>query len=237
MKTAETHSLFLSGVKTKAFLSALGELPDLRWEVNPKKHVFSLIDEVRNPIMDIRLPLPFPPIQENYIPSSYLSEVEERHPPYMIVLIQAGAAALGYAEEGEIYLHKNIKKYMKRHKRGKSQISYLNSKGKSKAGSRIRLANTISFFEEINDKLTEWEEEFEPERILYSCSAQLWGLLFKSNVTPPFEKKDERLIRIPRDVKIPSMEELLAVNTFVKKGRVTFHGPQEMLRAYLPEEA
>ncbi|MEO1451203.1 MAG: hypothetical protein AAFV07_16855 [Bacteroidota bacterium] len=45
---------------------------------------------------------------------------------------------------------------MKRHKRGKAQISYLNTRGKSKAGSRIRLANTVAFFEEINERLQDW---------------------------------------------------------------------------------
>lgn len=234
MKTPETHSLFLPDEKILTFLAGLSELPDLRWETTPKKHSWSVIDHERAPILDIRLPLTFSPISENTLPSEYLDKLDDIHPPYLIALIQAGAAALGYAEEGEIYLHKNIKKYMKRHKRGKAQISYLNSKGKSKAGSRIRLANTISFFEDINEKLTEWEEDYEPKRIMYSCSAQLWGLLFKSNVPPPFEKKDERLIKIPKDVQIPSLEELMAVNKFVKKGKVTFHGSQPELEELLP---
>ena len=236
MKTPETRSLFLSDEKTLTFLAALSKLSDLRWETNPKKHSWSVIDQERTPILDIRLPLTFSPIPDETLLSEYLEELDDIHPPYMIALIQAGAAALGYAEEGEIYLHKNIKKYMKRHKRGKAQISYLNSKGKSKAGSRIRLANTVSFFEDINEKLTEWEEDYEPKRIMYSCSAQLWGLLFKSNVPPPFEKKDERLIKIPKDVHIPSLEELMAVNTFVKKGKLTFHGTQPELEELIPND-
>ena len=38
---------------------------------------------------------------------------------YVLALIQLGASALGYFEEGEVVVHKAIKKYMKRHKRGK----------------------------------------------------------------------------------------------------------------------
>ncbi|MEM8901455.1 MAG: hypothetical protein AAGC85_25320 [Bacteroidota bacterium] len=237
MKTPETHSLFLSDEKIVTFLAALIHLPGLRWETNPKKHSWSVIDHDRTPILDIRLPLTFSPIPENTLLSEYLDKLDDIHPPYLIALIQAGAAALGYAENGEISLHKNIKKYMKRHKRGKAQISYLNSKGKSKAGSRIRLANTISFLEEINEKLTEWEEDYEPKRIMYSCSAQLWGLLFKSNIPPPFEKKDERLIKIPKDVHIPSLEELMAVNKFVKKGKLTFHGSHPELEELVALDA
>ena len=112
---------------------------------------------------------------------------------------------------------------MKRHKRGKSQISYLKTRGKSKAGSRIRLANTVRFFEEINERLTTYEEEYEPERMIYSCTAQLWGLLFQSKVPPPFEKKDPRLIKVPKDVNIPTYEELLNVNEFIQKGLLTVY--------------
>ena len=109
---------------------------------------------------------------------------------------------------------------MKRQKRGKAQISYLNTRGKSKAGSRIRLANTVRFFEEINERLTEWEEDLEPQRILYSCTPQLWGLLFGSQVPPPFEKKDPRLIKVPTDVHVPDHAEMMRINEFVLQGRL-----------------
>lgn len=139
----------------------------------------------------------------------------------MIALVQAGAAALGYFEEGEAVHHKAIKKYMKRHSQGKSQINYLKTRGKSKAGSRVRLANTVTFFEEINERLTEWEEDYSPRKIMYSCTATLWGLLFQSKVPPPFTKKDNRLIKIPRDVQIPTYEELLHINHLSVAGWLT----------------
>lgn len=187
-------------------------------ELNPQKHAFEGLRD-QELVWRLKLPLPFPAIEHREISlEDYLSTVEEEIPSYSIALIQAGAAALGYFEYGEVVHHKAIKKYMKRHKRGKSQINYLKTRGKSKAGSRIRLANSVRFFEEINERLTEWEEEFQPTRILYSCTATLWGFLFQSNVPPPFEKKDDRLIKIPRDVRIPSYEELLRINQFVIHG-------------------
>ncbi|MEZ4777081.1 MAG: hypothetical protein R3D00_28150 [Bacteroidia bacterium] len=170
----------------------------------------------------MRLPLPFPAISDRDIPlSQYLQSIPEEIPAYMIALVQAGAAALGYFEEGEAVQHKAIKKYMKRHSQGKSQINYLKTRGKSKAGSRVRLANTVTFFEEINERLTEWEEDYAPQKILYSCTATLWGLLFQSKVPPPFEKKDHRLIKIPRDVQIPTFEELLRINRLSVAGWLT----------------
>ncbi|MEO0470354.1 MAG: hypothetical protein AAF206_12075 [Bacteroidota bacterium] len=189
-----------------------------RLEVDSKKHKLFLQTTDRSPIWRFRLPLPMPAISEAFDLSTYLIDQEEEPRPYVIAIIQAGAAALGYFEEGEVLHHKVIKKYMKRHKRGKSQITYLNTRGKSKAGSRIRLANTVRFFEEINERLTLWEETFEPERILYSCSPQLWGLMFQSKVSPPFEKDDTRLVKIPMDVHIPSFEEMLRVNEYCLHG-------------------
>jgi hypothetical protein len=189
-----------------------------RLELDLKKHKLVSLTENRETIWELRLPLPFPAILPEETPVDYLPRIPLDLPPYTLVLIQAGAAALGYFEEGEVQYHKTIKKYMKRHKRGKSQINYLNTRGKSKAGSRIRLANTVRFLEEINERLTDWEEDLETERILYSCGAQLWGLLYQSKVPPPFEKKDPRLIKVPLDVKVPSFDELLRVNEVVMKG-------------------
>ncbi len=189
-----------------------------RVELDHKRHRILSLGPMREVYWEFRLPLPFPAIELEESLDDYLDRVPEWIPPYMIVLVQAGAAAIGYFEEGEVVHHKAIKKYMKRHKRGKSQISYLNTRGKSKAGSRIRLANTVRFFEEINERITPWVEELEPERILYSCSAQLWGMLFQSKTPPPFEKKDPRLIKVPLDVNIPDFEELLRVNEMVIEG-------------------
>ncbi|MEM7660166.1 MAG: hypothetical protein AAF399_28915 [Bacteroidota bacterium] len=198
--------------------------PSDRIRLSPKKH--KLVGESLEGVehWELRLPLPMPQLGEEETLESYVQRLPDTPPAYLLMLIQMGAASLGYFEDGEVVVHKAFKKYMKRHKRGKAQISYLNTRGKSKAGSRIRLANTVRFAEEINERLTEWEEWYEPERIIYSCSAQLWGLLFQSKVPPPFEKKDPRLIKVPMDVKIPTHEELLRVNEFLLKGRLTLSG-------------
>lgn len=191
--------------------------------LDAKKHLVGQYDAGHQPRFELRLPLPMPAIDpetDGSLPA-YLARLPDEMPPYVVALIQIGAAALAYCEAGTPVQHKAFKKYMKRHKRGKAQISYLNTRGKSKAGSRIRLANTVAFFEEINERLTEWEDAYEPQRILYSCTPQLWGLLFSSQVPPPFDKKDPRLIKVPTHVHVPDFEELQRINRFAQGGRLT----------------
>ncbi len=192
------------------------------WVDNPPEKGLSLDEKkhsIRGEGFELKLPLPMPFISaEERNLSAYFNGLSPDIPPYIIMLVQVGAASLGYYEGGEVFQHKAFKKYMKRHKRGKAQISYLNTRGKSKAGSRIRLANTVRFFEEINERLTDYEELYDAERILYSITPQLWGLMFASKVPVPFEKKDPRLIKIPRDVKTPDFEEMERLNEIFRDG-------------------
>ncbi len=188
--------------------------------LDKKKHAVHLLNEDYEKILTLKFPLPYPAIEEEESITAYQDRIPEDIVPYVILLIQAGASAMGYFENGEVVAHKADKKYMIRQKRGKAQLAYLKTRGKSKAGSRIRLANTVRFIEEINERMTDWEELYEPERILYSCSATLWGMLFQAKIPPPFEKKDPRLIKIPEDVNIPTHEELLKINELVQSGTI-----------------
>lgn len=197
----------------------------LRLELDPKKHLLNAYNNEMKRVWDLRFPLPFPQIPPESTPESYYTLLIQRKLsnqalllPSLIALVQVGAAALAYTEGENIVEHKAIKKYMKRHGQGRAQIHYLNTRGKSKAGSRVRLANTVSFLEEINERLTLWHKTYLPQRILYSCGEQLWGMLFQSSPPPPFDKKDERLIKIPRDTDIPDFEELQRNHRFAIHG-------------------
>lgn len=156
-------------------------------------------------------------------------------PDYLIILIQAGQAALGYFEAGEVESHKVIRKYMIRAKQGKSQLNHLKTKGKSRLGSRIRLSQTEAFFEEINSKLQDWEMGSCP-RIYYSASILLWNKMFETEPPPPFEKRDLRLRAIPLDLPSPNYEVLLDVNLFLLKGQLSIYSPQAMNYSYLWED-
>jgi hypothetical protein len=113
---------------------------------------------------------------------------------------------------------------MVRKKQGKAQITYLNKKGKSRAGSRIRLAQTVKFFEEINEQVNMWIKNVNPDRLLISCPPRLWGLLFQSKIKPEFSKKDPRIFKIPIDIKIADRSELSRVNSMAQKCIIGFEG-------------
>lgn len=162
-------------------------------------------------IFKFRLPLTFPVISTQL--SEYIEEIDEIPGSYVIILIQSGHCSIGFYEYDELIDHKVIQKYMVRKKQGKSQITYLNKKGKSREGSRLRLANTKAFFEEINDRLSYYDFD-DIERIIMSCPKSLIPLLFQSKVKTPFNKKDPRLIKVPIDVKKPNHQELIKINKF-----------------------
>ena len=149
-----------------------------------------------------------------------LHDLIKQPPNSLLMLIQAGNAALGFYNHGILTHHKVVRKYMVRKKQGKAQISYLNTKGKSRAGSRIRLANTVKFFEEINQIITDWLSNQTTDTIIYSCTPQLWGMLFRSKTQTPFVKKDERLKKLPLDTGIPNFEVLKKAANYCQKGYI-----------------
>ena len=186
-------------------------------------------------ILDFRLPICLPNLpdsltnNENFEDGDFLDkmhnylnkQIEDTliFAPTLVILIQAGHAAIGYFEENELVLHKVITRYMVRGN-GKAQHTYLKTRGKSKAGSRIRLAQTLDFFEEINQKIDEWAIIDECQKVLYSASIPLWNMLFESKVTSTFEKTDKRLLKIPLDVDIPNHAELLRIGEIMQEGRI-----------------
>ncbi len=203
-------------------------------ELSMKKHQLLATDHVGAQAFTFRLPLVCPTIAEQKPQSakdallpqqraesveSYLAKLQPVPPPYLIVLIQAGHAALGYYERDRLLQHKVVRKYMVRKKQGKAQITYLHRKGKSRAGSRIRLANTVAFFNEINACLGSWPHAT-AQRVLFSCSARMWGLLHGAKIPPPFAKNDPRLAKIPKSVRTPNFKELQAINYFIHQGQL-----------------
>ncbi len=178
--------------------------------------------------LDFRLPLPLP----------YPGQTGEKtQVNYVILLVQSGNCAMGYFENGRNLDHKVWRSYMVRKKQGKSQIKHLKTKGKSRAGSRVRLGETLEFFENINGRLQEYFEVYEVHRIAVSCSKILIPYLFGSKVATPFAKDDPRLYRIPRHVHTPIYEVLLDTNRFLQRGELIFEEAQQPLVDKLLAEA
>lgn len=178
-----------------------------------RKHKMEVTD--KEEAIQFRLPITIP----------HPDDVEEHDNTtinYIILLVQSGSSALGYCEGEDMVDHKVFKSYMVRKKQGKSQIKYLKTKGKSKAGSRVRLGNALSFFEDINERLQEYFEENTIDRIAMSCSKTLIPYLFNSKVECPFGKKDERIFKIPKHIHTPGYEILLETHKFLQKGEFTY---------------
>jgi len=126
----------------------------------------------------------------------------------VLVAIKAGQAVVGYFQEKELLDHKVFRAYMVRQKQGKSQIKHLKTKGKSRAGSRIRLEETERFFEDISERLNRYEKEFPISVWGISCAKTLWPYFFRSETTPPFESGSELLRSLPFHFHQSSYEEL-----------------------------
>jgi len=97
---------------------------------------------------------------------------------------------------------------MVRQKQGKSQIKYLKTKGKSRAGSRVRLGETEAFFQEISQRLSSYEIEFPIDTWGISCAKTLLPYFFATEPSPPFLKKQSNLYSIPFHVQHPGLETL-----------------------------
>ncbi len=141
---------------------------------------------------------------------------------YLMLLVQTGSSAIGVFEGDECLEHKVLSAYMVRKKQGKSQIKHLKTKGKSRAGSRVRLAKTLEFFEHINERVTKHFDENEFDRIAFSCSKILMPFLYRSKIPTPFEKKDPKIYRIPKHLHQPNFEVMLGMQRFLNMGELIF---------------
>ena len=219
-----TNQYTISLDHLSALFNQLTNPPEVQIDYNPVKNKI-LVNNVSDQLLaNVKLPwiLPsFPTLNDlmQNVSMDYILNFK-----YMIILIQAGYGAVCHCANGKIIEHKLIRKYMVRKKQGKAQITYLNKKGKSRAGSRIRLAQTVKFFEEINEQVNMWIKNVNPDRLLISCPPRLWGLLFQSKIKPEFSKKDPRIFKIPIDIKIADRSELSRVNSMAQKCIIGFEG-------------
>ena len=131
--------------------------------------------------------------------SAYPSRIKEEYKsarPYLILVVRAGEAILAVCSNDELVEYKILKKYMVRKSQGKAQYNYLQQKGKSRLGSRIRLQQTEKFFSELNEFIKNYEERFDLNKIYLSCSPRLKGAWWKSSKEEPFDKNDKRIARL-----------------------------------------
>lgn len=205
----------ISEDKLKLFLNQL-ELSGMSYEYDFHKHRMVIRHEDSLSGIYIRLP-----IHMSYPEYSIVRSV--------ILLIQSGHSAIGLMDRDLLLDHKIISTYMVRKKQGKSQVKYLKTKGKSRAGSRIRLANATRFFENINQRLQEYFENYHIDRIAISCSKTLLPFLFSSRISCPFNKRDERIYSIPKHIHRPNFKVLQNTIHFLLKTEIHFELEDQFL--------
>lgn len=194
------------------------------YEPDSKKNRL-LFSQNHSTVLTFRMPISIPS------PQAYYNHPEDRL-NYVLVIIRSGIAVTGYFEDGEVMDHKVFRAYMVRKKQGKSQIKYLKTKGKSRAGSRVRLAESLEFFEKINQRLGLYFQEQHVERIGMSCPVTLIPYFFGSKTATPFEKGDDRIYKIPKHIQHPTYESLMATNDFLLKGELKYNKEGEELLNY-----
>ncbi len=151
--------------------------------------------------------------------ADYLDTLPTRPGRQLLVLMQAGAVALGLFEGGEQVATKCFRRYVVRGK-GRAQPTHLRAKGKSRYGSRLRLQNALRLFEETVEKLREWEQDHGPAAtVFYNAPVRLWSSFLANRPAPPFEKGDS-LVRVPLDLSRPSADLLGRTYRWMCYGRI-----------------
>lgn len=156
------------------------------------KHAVRVMDEHGDAVGTIRLPL--------HLTLDEQLGIRNDKSIVLYLSIESGSAAINIMEGKENLYHTTFSAYMTRKKQGVSQIKYLNKKGKSRAGSRVRLAKSLEFFENINAALTNLFAAHEVERIAINCNTTLVPYLHNAKVPCPFDKNDPRLYKIPMHI-------------------------------------
>lgn len=195
--------------------------------LNPARREYQYINSEATIKITLTLPVLLHILYQDPLDQFHSGGVYEKIPTYLIILIRAGHAALAFCKRGEIFYHKVIKKYMVRKKQGKAQITYHALKGKARGGARLRLSRTREFFEEIGAKINEWPTT-RANWILYQSSPRLWGELFRTKKSPPFNRTDSRIRKIPLNTYVPTFREIIRINRLLLNGNIVIKAPEKV---------
>jgi len=138
----------------------------------------------------------------------------------VVLLVRAGAVALGAWLDDERIVHKALRKYVVRGN-GRAQATHLKTRGKSRYGSRLRLQNWRALLAETNERLCDlWTQHGAPARVFWSAPVRVWADLCAAAPPPPFARDDAALQRLPLHVHRPDFDELLRVRNWLEHGRL-----------------
>ena len=168
----------------------------------------------------LRLPLLAPraaPLEPIARYAGRLPGAPERH---VLLLLRAGAMAVGYWDGAELLHHKASRRYVVRG-HGKAQPLHAKTRGRSRYGARLRLQNWKRLLGETTARLhAYWDELGAPDRVFVAAPVRVWADLLAAAPPPPFARGDARLQRVPMHVHRPDFAELLRVHGWLAHGRL-----------------
>lgn len=172
----------------------------------------------------LRVPLTAPRLRPGESVLAYAGRLPGPPERQLLVLLQAGAMAIGYWDGDELLQHKAVRRYVVRGS-GRAQPLHAKTRGKSRYGSRLRLQNWKRLLVETNQRLRVWFEQYgAPERLFVAVPVRALADLFAVDPAPPFGRDDPGLQRIPMHVHRPDFAELLRVWRWLGSGRLELPG-------------
>lgn len=214
--------------KSRSIRFPLGDLPEQlaafaqRWPM-ARADRLGLAFAASDDMARLRVPLLAPRVNPGEAIDDYRVRVPGPRERCIVLLLQAGAAAIGYWEGDELLAHKADRKYVVRG-HGKAQSLHKKTVGKSRYGSRLRLQNWRHLLAATAQRLSNWGESFgEPERVFCAVPVRVWSEFLAGEV-PPFLADQRLRQRVPMHVHRPDFAELLRVHAWLGQGRLELPG-------------
>ncbi len=168
----------------------------------------------------LRVPLLAPRAAAGESLADYAARLPGQPERSVLLLLQAGAMAVGYWDGDALLHHKAIRRYVVRG-HGKAQPLHRKTRGKSRYGARLRLQNWQRLLGETNARLRDYWRDFgAPERVFVAVPVRTLPELLAAEPAPPFARDDARLQRVPMHVHRPDFAELQRVRRWLGMGRL-----------------
>lgn len=168
----------------------------------------------------LRVPLRAPRVRPGEGIRDYAARVPGPDERQVLLLLRAGAMAIGFWHGDELLDHKAVRRYVVRG-HGVAQPLHRKTRGKSRYGSRLRLQNWRRLLAETNRRLQDWwAEHGAPERVFVAVPVRVLAELHAADPSPPFRRDDPRLQRVPMHVHRPDFAELRRVHAWLGRGRL-----------------
>ncbi|MBL8725168.1 MAG: hypothetical protein JNK49_14055 [Planctomycetes bacterium] len=211
--------------RTTAVRFALAELPEqlaafaARWpQARADRRGLVFRDPAR--MAALRVPLLAPRVEPFEPLAAYAERAEAPLGSFVLLLLRAGALAVGYWDGAELLDHRAERRYVVRG-HGKAQPLHQKTRGKSRYGARLRLQNWRRLLTTASERLhRQWQQFGAPERIFCGAPVRVRAELFAAEPPPPFRGDDPALVVLPMHSHRPDHRELLRVHHWLGHGRL-----------------